>query len=109
MFEGKQPLAKVSHDFAQDLRDEPGDAAPLRAMTWSDLRASLEAARDTRLALRAQAEGQLASFDSLSARHLAGLSESKLAVNPDDLANGKGSGRMDDASAEGGISGDPRK
>lgn len=102
-------MAQAAHDFGQDLRVEPGDAAPLREMTWGDLRASLEAARDLRAALHARSDEQLASFDAHSARHIAGLGENKYAVNPDDLGNGKVTGRNDAPSADAGFSGDPRK
>lgn len=78
-------------------------------MTWSDLRASLEAARDLRASLSARSDEHLASFDAHSARHIAGLAESKHAVNPDNLANGKSTGRMDVPTADVGISDDPRK
>ena len=102
-------MSQEMHDFGQGLRVEPGDAAPLRAMTWSDLRASLEAARDLRASLHDRSDEQLASFDAHSARRIAGLAESKYAVNPDNLANGKVTGCMDAPSADVGISGDPRK
>jgi hypothetical protein len=109
MFEGKLPLAQVAHDFGQDFRGDPGDAAPLREMTWSDLRASLDAARDLRVSLRARSDEQLASFDAQSARRIAGLAETFHAVNPDDLANGKVTASMENPSADVGFTGDPRK
>jgi hypothetical protein len=109
MFEGKLPLVPVAHDCGPDFRGDPGDAAPLRAMSWSDLRASLEAARDLRASLSARSDEHMASFDAHSARHIAGLTESYHGINPDDLANGKSTGRMDVPTADVGISGDPRK
>ncbi len=97
-------LAHGAHDFSPGSLGESGDADALREMTWGDLRSRLEAARDLRASLRANlgagADEHLASFDAHSARHIAGLAEGKHAVNPEDLANGKGGGCMDVPSAD---------
>lgn len=116
MFEGNLPLAHLAHDFGADSHGESGDAEDLREVSWSDLRSRLEAARDLRASLRAVADEQCvdhwASFDAHSARHIAALTECKHAVNPEDLANGKGGGSIDVSSANAGpdadIVSDPR-
>jgi hypothetical protein len=117
MFEGKFPLAQAAHGFGPDSHGEPDDAGPLREMTWGDLRTRLEATRDLRASLRAVVAERMASFDAHSARHIAGLVENKFDVNPEDLANSKALGCMDDPSADVGpvpgpdiaIDSDPRK
>ncbi|MCX7677119.1 MAG: hypothetical protein N2Z59_07065 [Alteraurantiacibacter sp.] len=92
MFETKPPAA---HPPAAD----PGEALPLRAMTWSDLRARLDAARDLHRALARQDPDRMASFDARSAQHIAELADGKRAINPQDSANGKGSGHTTGADA----------
>ncbi len=105
MFEGKLPLARVPHDSPQ----VDGDAGGLRGLTWNDLRARLEAARDLRAVLHDAADDQFASFDAHSARRIAALSDGKHVVNPEDLANGKGSGCIEGASQDADFGSDPRK
>lgn len=105
MFEGKLPSARVAPDPADP---SAGDVA-LRELTWSDLRARLDAARDLHDSLHAGTRDQLASFDAQSARRIAALAEGKHVVNPDGLANGKGNGCMSGASPDAGFGTDPRK
>ena len=105
MFEGKLPSARAAPELAED----PAEAGALRELTWSDLRARLEAARDLHDSLRAGAEDHFASFDAHSARRIAALAEGKQVVNPDDLANGKGNGCKTGASSGAAIGSDPRK
>lgn len=108
MFEGKLPLAHVAHYPAED----GNSAGSLRGLTWSDLRARLEAARDLRLSLnlsmRDSPDDHLASFDAQSARRIAALADGKHVVNPDDLANGKGSGCIEGVSPDADFGSDPR-
>ena len=105
MFEGKPLQAPVPHDPAED----GGHAESLRGLTWSDLRARLDAARDLRTSLRDSPDEHLASFDAHSARRIAALAEGKHVVNPDDLANGKGSGCIEGVSHDADFGSDPRK
>lgn len=91
MFEGKPPVAPVAK--GQESGDSAGEG--LCAISWTDLVAKLAAARDLRAELSDCAEIGVASFDALSAQHLAlhhdkHPPEGKDSVNPDDLANGKG-------------------
>ncbi|MXO88658.1 hypothetical protein [Alteraurantiacibacter aestuarii] len=85
MFEGKLPKAHFAPDFSQ----QSARAGSLRQMTWSDLRARLEAAHDLHAAMGHAHEDGVASFDAHHARHIAALADSKQPVNPDDLAIGK--------------------
>jgi hypothetical protein len=85
MFEGKPPIVPEGHDS----RGELAGADSLRPLTWSDLRARLEAARDFRASLRQGEGGEFASFDATSARRIAALANGKRGVNPSDLANRK--------------------
>jgi hypothetical protein len=94
MFEGKLPAQPVT--IRVDALAVDGDS--LRALSWSDLRARLEAARDLRLSLALAGPQDPASFDGPAARHVAALANGKEAVNPSDLANGKGTGLMTLAS-----------
>lgn len=106
MFEGKPPKAhKTPQAFGFGAADSPAESGvdALHTLSWSDLRARLEAARDLRAAMLAQAEEPHASFDSHCARRLADLAEGKDAVNPDDLANGKGTGCIDVPSPDDGT------
>ena len=73
----------------------------LRELTWGDLRMRLEAARDLRVSLARTAMQDPASFDAPAARHVAALEHGKDAVNPTDLANGKGNGGKTAASHDG--------
>jgi len=104
MFEAKPPLAREPHDSANDT----GDAESLRGLTWSDLRARLEAVRDLRSSMHDAGEDHFASFDAHSARRIAALADGKHVVNPDDLANGKGSGCIEGASHDADFGSDPR-
>lgn len=86
MFEGKPPTRRVR--LPQGLSDAGGEN--LRAISWSELVAQFDAAREFRAALRDGADGEAeASFDPHSARHIAALGDGKSGVNPDDLANRK--------------------
>jgi len=85
MFEGKPPIVPEGHDSHGEL----AGADFLRPLTWSDLRARLEAARDFRASLRQAENGDIASFDAGSARRIAALANGKHGVNPSDLANRK--------------------
>ncbi len=100
MFEANPP--KAFHG------NESGKAGELRPLTWSDLRARLEAARDLRAAMLADAEDAHASFDAHFARQLTDRANGKDAVYPDDLANGKGPSAMS-AFDDSGTGSDPRK
>jgi hypothetical protein len=95
----------VPHDSVPD----DANGGDLRGMTWSDLRARLEAVRDLRASFGDAGEEHLASFDAHSARRIAALADGKHVVNPDDLANGKGTGCIDGASHDADFGSDPRK
>lgn len=99
MFEGKLPLAVTAHDYGI-AADSGADGAcvnggVLRELTWNDLRVRLQAARELHDSLHGVPDDRLASFDASSARRIAALADSKRAVNPEDLANGKGIGCID--------------
>lgn len=85
MFEGNPPIVPEGHDSHGEL----AGVDYLRPLTWSDLRARLEAARDFRASLRQAEDGDIASFDAGSARRIAALASGKHGVNPSDLANRK--------------------
>ena len=105
MFEGKPPSA--GGEFQPGLAS--GEQRDLRLVSWPDLVARLEAARELRTGLGAGEASGDASFDPESARHIAALSEAKPDVNFDHLGNGKsaaGIGRSHDSAA---VSDDPRK
>ena len=90
MFEGKPPEAHTGRNSGSGAPPEED----LRVLSWSDLVARLEAARDLREQISAGEEAGVASFDAHCARRLAAQHDfeegnGKQAVNPDDLANGK--------------------
>ena len=85
MFEGKLTSATV----AQPLDGVPARQGTLRPVSWTDLVARFDAARELRTELGiGEASGE-ASFDPDSARHIAEIGEGKPDINLDDLANGK--------------------
>lgn len=87
----------------------PGDpAAHLRAVSWSDLVAKFDAAREFRAALGMGEMAEEASFDPDSARHIAEIGDGKPAINLDDLANDKAAGGMGRTTKNGAASDDPR-
>ena len=91
MFEGKQPFSRRAD--GQPVGDSTGEE--LSALSWPDLVAKFNAARDLREELALDDTPGIASFDAFSAQHLASLPgagphDGKRGVNPDDLANGKG-------------------
>lgn len=94
MFEGKLPKAPG----AQDSAAQSSCSGSLRAMTWGDLRARLEAARDLRMSIAHPDHEVPTSFDAHSARRIAALANGKDAVNPEDLAIGKGADCISDSS-----------
>ena len=94
MLEGKFPQARVNgHESGEDSES----AVPMRPLSWSDIRARLEAARDLREALSKNPGQPHASFAS----QIAAPGNSKQHVNLTDLANGKGSHPIDGASTDG--------
>ena len=100
MFEGNPPGAPGAREAEGESR--------LHELSWSDLRARLEAAADLRRALRAAAVRDLASFDAQSARLIA-AQEGKHVVNLDDLGSGKANGCIGGEPAGTGTGSDPRK
>jgi hypothetical protein len=105
MFEGKLPDVGGAKPF-----DRAGAAQDsLRAVSWSDLVARLEAARELRAELGSGETGGGASFDPDSARHIAELAGDKQGINFDDLANGKAAGGKARSNMNGAASDDPRK
>jgi hypothetical protein len=105
MFEGKLPNVGSPKTFDR----AGGVQGSLRAVSWSDLVARLEAARELRAELGSGEAAGGASFDPDSARHIAELSESKQDINFDDLANGKAAGGKARSNNNGAASDDPRK
>jgi hypothetical protein len=100
MFEGKSP-------FAAMLRNEPSAVAtdePLREISWSDLRARLEAARDLRQSLVLAELTGTASFGA----PVAHWAESKQTVNLSVLGNGKGHHAMPGTLHDAAHTGAPR-
>lgn len=105
MLEGDPPKASAAANSA--VGDD--QAETLHEISWSDLRARLEAARDLRETMLAAAARRLSSFDAYSAQLIAAQGDGKQPVNPDDLVNGKADGRMEVSSARTGIeTGSPR-
>ena len=100
MFEGKPICATTP--------SERNCAGELRPVTWSDLVAKLDAARDLRSALTGHGGAGDGSFDRGSAQHIAALGEGERGVNLDDLGNGKAARGMTLANGNG-ASGDPRE
>jgi hypothetical protein len=99
MFEGKPPVAAL-------LQDQNGTAAegePLREISWSDLRARLEAARDLRHSLALDVQEDPASFDVPFARQLSQLANGKEVINPTVLGNGKGARAISHPSSDAAV------
>jgi hypothetical protein len=90
MFEAKLPSAPG----AQSADGVLADSDSLRELSWGDLRARLEAARDLRLSLAHSDMTDPASFNAPAARHVAALANGKDAVNLSDLADGKAPGAI---------------
>jgi hypothetical protein len=105
MFEGKLPSAAA----AQPLDRTSGGAERLRVVSWPDLVARFDAARELRAELGAGESVADASFDPDSARHICALTEGQLDINLDDLGNGKAAGGIARADKNGATSDDPRK
>lgn len=94
MFEGKPPFARE----ASNCSANPSAGEQLHQLSWSDLVAKLEAARDLCAVLSGEQAphdtAPQASFDTTSAHHLAEQHEhfpanDKLPVNPLDSGNRK--------------------
>ncbi len=94
MFEGKPPLNP--HGCTPDKDSD--QSANLRELTWADLRARLEAASELRASMERGDSHPGASFDAGFASCIASRENGKDAVNPDDLANGKGNWPNDGAT-----------
>ena len=112
MFEGKIPQPHAANDPGAPVGGGSASGDALRELTWNDLRARLQAAREFQASLQSERDEHdehLASFDANSARHIAALADNKHAVNPEDLANGKGTACMDGASQDADFGSDPRK
>jgi hypothetical protein len=105
MLEGKLPNLGGAQAFDQ----AGGGQDSLRAVSWSDLVARLNAARELRAELGTGETAGGASFDPDSARHIAELAGSKQDINFDDLANGKAAGGKAHPNNTGAASDDPRK
>ena len=100
MFEGKPPILPLGGQASSG----DSSADELCALSWSDLKAKLAAARDLREVIVEDENGAIASFDADSARRLAAISDrpeddGKRPVNPHGLGNSKANGRMDVAPA----------
>ena len=100
MFEGKPPSAYE----ARKTDNGTNPVEPLHTLSWSDLVAKLEAARDLRVALaqgrKAATRIDEASFDPHCAHHLAEQQEhfpsnNELSVNPLDSGNRKDNGGIE--------------
>jgi len=98
MFEGKPPFAREASNCATDAGAAPGVGDQLHTLSWSDLVAKLEAARDLRAVFPGEAaardEACNASFDADCAHRLAEQQDhfpanGKLPVNPLDSGNRK--------------------
>ena len=85
MFEGTPPTP----DAGPSLDHPHGRGRKLRAISWSELLAQFDAARELRSAIGAGEGGGDASFAPESARHIAALCDGKPDVNFDDLVNRK--------------------
>jgi hypothetical protein len=90
MFEAKLPNVGGAHA----LDRARGGQESLRAVSWSDLVARFDAARELRAELGTGETAGGASFDPDSARHIAEIGDSKQDINFDDLADGKAPGGM---------------
>lgn len=105
MFEGKPP--NTGESLPLDLAT--GEQGELRPVSWRDLVARLDAAREFRVARGVGETAGDASFDPLSARHIAEIENYKPGINFDDLANGKAAGRISQPYKNGAAYGVPRK
>ena len=74
---------------AVDAREGVFGESGLRMLSWGEVAARLEAARDLRRMMSARHKVGAGSFNLASARHLAAQGDGKPAVNPIALANGK--------------------
>lgn len=87
-------------------RESDFGANGLRILSWGEVTARLEAARDLRRMMAARHDIGAGSFNLASARHLAAQGDGKPAVNPIALANGKIACGIVDAETGDVLSGD---
>ena len=78
----------------------------LRPLSWAELVARLSAARDFRRVMGSRFATSGASFNQVSARHLAALGDAQRGINPFALANGKIANGMELAGAGDDMQGD---
>lgn len=90
-------------------RDAAFGADGLRPLSWGELVARLGAARDFRRVMAGRFTQSGASFNLVSARHLAALGEGKPGINPFALTNGKIADGMAFAGPGNDLSGDRGK
>jgi len=102
MFEGN--ILHIGHEVV--ARDASGTAEGLRALSWGELVARLDASRDFRRVMEAQSGAPGGSFNRTSARHLAALGDGKPGINPFALANGKMAESMSDTVTKEELTGD---
>ncbi|HZF45976.1 MAG TPA: hypothetical protein VEZ26_06550 [Sphingomonadaceae bacterium] len=93
MYEANIIQAESPTDRPTDRDEAPSDGEPrgrtLRALSWDEIASRLAAAEDFRRLAARRHHFACGSFNDTSARHLAMLGDSKHAVNPIVLANGK--------------------
>jgi hypothetical protein len=77
-------------------------------VSWSDLVAKLDAARELRVELGGGETACDGSFDRDSARHIAALTEGKQDINLEDLADGKTAGGISRSKHDGAAGDDLR-
>lgn len=84
MYEGRFQAAGLAQG-----PDRAGEAEHPRVLSWAELAARFDAARDFRRWTRGHPGSEAGSFDAAFARHISGHGEGKPDINPFALADGK--------------------
>jgi hypothetical protein len=91
MYEGNIVHAGQQPEPADAISGEEG----LRALSWDEVVARLDAARDFRRLMEERPQSGGASFNAISARHLAALGDAQPGINPFALTNRKMANRIE--------------